>query len=305
MPVSDAKVTGSVEIKGDEISLASGSSVAAGERGAHLALTRGGELQVCANSAVHLAAGANPGEMMVSLDKGAVELHSKLGEFSDVVMTPDLRVLLSGPGEANVSIRVNQQGDTCVDNAVNSQGTNAAPYVTVSEQLGTGVYRVQAGQRVMLEHGSVSAVVDNEKEPCGCPPVPEMQLAKIAPAQIAPAEAAPAEAAHGQEFPLAQSEGLAPGPAAPTQPVVPPGEVHAQVTVPFVFNGSRDASPSSAAGPAAAATPVPAPSAPGSQLPATSSPPSATSSVRPSSASGPPDVWTAVKGFFHKLFGKK
>jgi hypothetical protein len=44
----------------------------------------------------------------------------------------------------------------------------------------------------MFQHGSLAAVVDQEKEPCGCPPpVP----------------------AQSNEFPLAQSEGLAPLPA--------------------------------------------------------------------------------------------
>ena len=80
-----------------------------------------------------------------------------------------------------------------------------------------GNYRVQAGQRVMFEHGSLREVVDNEKEPCGCPP------------------AAP----NGNEFPLAQSEGLAPlpkpapsainqnGVAAPIEPLVYKSTDHA------------------------------------------------------------------------------
>ena len=73
-------------------------------------------------------------------------------------------------------------GDTCVDNA----GANA-PYVVVTSVFDGGVYRVQPGQRVMFEHGSLQKVVDQEKEPCGCPP--------------------PAKS-EANEFPLAQSEGL-------------------------------------------------------------------------------------------------
>jgi hypothetical protein len=45
-----------------------------------------------------------------------------------------------------------------------------APYVLVTSVFGDGDYRVQPGQRVMFEHGSMREVVDNEKEPCGCPP---------------------------------------------------------------------------------------------------------------------------------------
>jgi hypothetical protein len=271
MPVSDAKVTGAVEISGNEVRLASGAGIAAGVRGADLSLARGGDLNVCSNSAVHLASGANPGEMMLSLDSGGLELHGKLGEFSDVIMTPDLRVLLSGPATADVKVRVNQQGDTCIDNA----GDNA-PYVTVTEQLGTGVYRVQSGQRVMLEHGSVTTVVDHEKEPCGCP-------------AVAPAEASPllaASAKNAQDFPLAQSEGLAPAPPAPTQPVVPPGEVHAEVTVPFVFNGHTPADLPPANAPPAV---VPSPTVP----------------LPPAKPDSGGDVWSAVKHLFGRIFGKK
>jgi hypothetical protein len=91
-----------------------------------------------------------------------------------------------------------------VDNA----GVNE-PYVLVSSVFEGGDYRVQSGQRVMFQHGSLHEVVDNEKEPCGCPP----------------------PAPKGNEFPLAQSEGLAPTPkpapsvpmqnSASTQPIEP------------------------------------------------------------------------------------
>ena len=94
-------------------------------------------------------------------------------------------------------MRLGQHGDTCVDNA----GVNA-PYVLVTSVFDGGIYRVQPGQRVMFQHGSVYAVVDQEKEPCGCP------------APVHP---------NSNEFPEAQSAGLAP--LAPPGPagVVPAG----------------------------------------------------------------------------------
>jgi hypothetical protein len=64
--------------------------------------------------------------------------------------------------------------------------------VLVSSVFDGGDYRVQPGQRVMFQHGSLKEVVDNEKEPCGCPP------------PLHPGT---------NEFPEAQSEGLAPLPA--------------------------------------------------------------------------------------------
>jgi hypothetical protein len=72
---------------------------------------------------------------------------------------------------------------------VDNSGTDG-PYVLVSSVFEGGAYRVQPGQRVMFQHGSLREVVDEEKESCGCPPA----------------------AAKGNEFPIAQSEGLAPLP---------------------------------------------------------------------------------------------
>jgi hypothetical protein len=82
----------------------------------------------------------------------------------------------------------------------------------------------------MFQHGSLHEVVDQEKEPCGCPPLPE--------------------AAKGNEFPLAQSEGLAPLPA----PAPGPANQSAaapQVLEPLVYK-SADHAPQ----PAAEATPA-------------------------------------------------
>jgi hypothetical protein len=141
---------------------------------------------------------------MMAMDHGAVEASFATGRNSDILLTPDFRILIGGPGAAEVKVRLGQNGDTCVDNA----GVNE-PYVLVSSVFEGGDFRVQSGQRVMFQHGSLHEVVDNEKEPCGCPP----------------------PAPKGNEFPLAQSEGLAPTPkpapsvpmqnSASTQPIEP------------------------------------------------------------------------------------
>jgi hypothetical protein len=216
-----------------------------------------------------------------------------------------------------VRVRTNQQGDTCIDNrapagpgAASADGGAAigpdAPYVTVTEQLGTGVYRVQSGQRVMFEHGSVAAVVDHEKEPCGCPPMatPQNLVADSGAAGAATAGGANADGkAKTPEFPLAQSEGLAPAPPPPTEPAVPAGVPHAQVTIPFAYDGSRPP-PAAEAGPApAAATPATASTtAPATTAPATTAP-AGTAAAPPTTSGG--DLWSAVKHFFGKMFGKK
>jgi hypothetical protein len=132
------------------------------------------------------------------MDHGAVEASFTTGHNADILLTPDFRILIGGPGAAEVKVRLGQHGDTCVDNA----GVDA-PYVLVSSVFDGGAYRVQPGQRVMFQNGSLHEVVDQEKEPCGCPP------------PLKPGS---------NEFPLAQSEGLAPlshadgGAAAPSGP---------------------------------------------------------------------------------------
>ena len=136
--------------------------------------------------------------------------------------------MVSGPGNADLSVRVNPQGDTCVDN----HGTDA-PYVTVASDLEGGVYRVLPDQRVMFEHGSLREMVDHETEPCGCPPETPTAVTS------GPQACAVSSAASDNPFPLKESEGLAAPPAAPEQPVVPPGQVHAEVTVPLLYNGEN------------------------------------------------------------------
>jgi hypothetical protein len=153
-----------------------------------------GQLHVCASTSIKLAAnsgvpaGETPG-LMMAMDHGAIEASFSTGRNADTLITPDFRILIGGPGPALVKIRLGQHGDTCVDNP----GANA-PYVLVSSIFDNHDYRVQAGQRVMFEHGSLHEVVDHEKEPCGCPPSSTPGI---------------------NDFPLAVSEGLAPGAGQP------------------------------------------------------------------------------------------
>jgi hypothetical protein len=214
-PDTAANVTGALEVSQGKAIIAASGSVTSGSDTTEVILPHRGVLRVCASTTVHLAAdasapsGQTPG-LMMSMDHGAVEMSfaasTDAGHNADILLTPDFRILIGAPGAAEVKVRLGQRGDTCVDNAgvpsdrSSSLGWNAganAPYVLVSSVFDDGNYRVQAGQRVMFEHGSLREVVDNEKEPCGCPP------------------AAP----KGNEFPLAQSEGLAPLPKPAPTPV--------------------------------------------------------------------------------------
>ena len=220
---SGATVTGALEVAGGKAIIATSGTVTSGTETTDVVLPHRGTLRVCASTSVKLAAdssvpaGGDPG-LMMALDHGAIEASYATGKNADILLTPDFRILISGPGAAEVKVRLGEHGDTCVDNP----GLNA-PYVLVTSVFDGSDYRVQPGQRVMFQHGSIHEVVDQEKEPCGCP-VPVK--------------------AGSNEFPLAQSAGLAPLPAPAPAPVLPPTQKN-QVTEPLVFK-------SAAAAPAAA-----------------------------------------------------
>jgi hypothetical protein len=228
-----AKVTGALEVsQGRAVIVASG-TITSGSQTTEVVLPHRGVLRVCASTTVKLAAdssvpaGETPG-LMMAMDHGALELSfatsAAAGRNADVLMTPDFRILIGGPGAAEIKVRLGQHGDTCVDNA----GVNA-PYVLVTSVFDGGNYRVQPGQRVMFEHGSLREVVDNEKEPCGCPP------------PLHPGT---------NEFPVAQSAGLAPLPK-PAPNAVSITSTPPQALEPLVYNSADHA-----AKPAAEATPT-------------------------------------------------
>jgi hypothetical protein len=226
IPGSAAIVTGALQVIGGRAFIAANGTVTSGANTTEVSLPQRGMLRVCAATAVKIAAdsstpvGEAPGILM-ALDHGAVEASFATGRNADMILTPDFRILISAPGTANVKVRLGQGGDTCVDNP----GTNA-PYVLVTSVFDASIYRVQPGQRVMFQHGSLHEVVDQEKEPCGCPP-----------AEV-----------KGNDFPLAQSEGLVPLP-----PSTPMAGTHgagssAAGAQPLVFNAGDEASSPSAQG---------------------------------------------------------
>lgn len=208
-PASAAMVTGALQVSNGKAMIATNGAITAGTNATDVTLPHRGVLRVCASTTVKLATDATipknevPGLMMV-IDHGAVEASFATGRNSDILLTPDFRILIGAPGSADVKVRLGQHGDTCVDNS----GANA-PYVLVTSVFDSAIYRVLPGQRVMFQHGSVAAVVDAEKESCGCPAPPRP---------------------NSNDFPEAQSAGLAPlAPAGPPG-VVPKGPTEATDT---------------------------------------------------------------------------
>jgi hypothetical protein len=254
VPVEGVELTGGMNVAQGKAMISNSGSVTAGDHPATITLPHRGNLRICATTTVHLTADSSveaaqpatpagggpvstapaqreaPG-LMMALGRGALEANFATGANSDVILTPDFRILISGPGTAQVQVRLGIKGDTCVDN----RGANA-PYVTVTSIFDGGAYRVQPQQRVMFQHGSLREVVDNEKESCGCPPEAPKTLL-------------------GNEFPLAQSEGLAPL-SAPPPNAVPPGVQAAQATVQLGYDGTHSSAAAAAPAPKAAVLPA-------------------------------------------------
>ncbi|HEY1809852.1 MAG TPA: hypothetical protein VGG42_14905 [Acidobacteriaceae bacterium] len=240
VPVEGVALSGSLSVENGRATIGNNGTITAGDKTASVSLTRGGSLNVCASTKIHLSTdNTTPGgALMIAIDRGAIEAHYTPGQYSDVLLTPDLRILISPPGRADISLRVNNQGDTCLDN----HGANA-PYVLASSLFEGGAYRVQPNQRVLFEHGSLHEVVDNEPEPCGCPPDHPVSIASAGVHGKTPAQPGETVAKNKAEadnpFPLAESEGLKSPPASPTTPIVPAGEAHAQVSAPLTFNSAQ------------------------------------------------------------------
>jgi hypothetical protein len=301
VPTEGVALSGPLSVANGRASMGNNSTITAGDKSAQVTLARGGSLRICATTSVHisrdalpLTSAARPGGapddagLMLAIDRGALEAHYPAGRYSDVLLTPDLRILVSGPGTSSLQLRVNRQGDTCVDN----RGDNA-PYVTVSSLMDGGIYRVQPNQRVLFERGSLQQVVDREAEPCGCPDSPggarpEDSLGEGR--HVGGPSSTPADTT----FPTAVSEGLAAPPAAPSTPVVPVGQAHAQVTASL----SNDTPPGSP-------PPGPTPAPPvGTQSATQITPPhtlAANPTVKPPARSG---FLGRVGHFFSRIFGR-
>jgi hypothetical protein len=274
IPGAAAEVTGGMQVINGRAFIATNATVTSGSQATQVTLPYRGTLRVCSATTVKLSSDSNvpageiPG-LLMALDHGAVEASFATGRDSDILMTPDFRILIGGPGPADVKVRLGQGGDTCVDNA----GVNA-PYVLVSSVFEGGAYRVQAGQRVLFRHGNLHEVLEPATEPCGCAP----------------------DSTSGNEFPLAQSAGIAPTLHPAPVPAGPVGQ-QAESTGALVYNGAEhapkpdakpDTKPDETAA-AAAPPPVDAPATP----PATP----------PAPEKKKPGFFKRVGHFFKRVFG--
>ncbi len=202
-----AQIQGTVSINGGRAVLQNTVTVSAGATASDIALSRGGAVRVCAGSVVALSrsnATAAGTPLLIALQRGAVEIEDTALR-ADAVLTPDLRLEMSEGVPLDLRVRVNQAGDTCVENL----GKNA-PILHVTEQFSGAGYLVKSGQRVLFEHGSVREVVDRQNFGCGCP-----------------------KPGGKDDFPEAVSAGM----AQPEVPAIKPGDTHVQVSTGMDYNG--------------------------------------------------------------------
>jgi hypothetical protein len=183
---TDASVKGSVVLAGSGTSVLSGSSIEAGTQTATLKLERGGNLLVCPRTRLSVTASQNGRELMFSLNSGTLEMNYPLGASADTLLTPDLRLLMPGPGTVHVAVHVTPQGDTCVQ----SLPWNAAAIV-VSETMGDATYQVKPDEAVLFKGGHLSEAV-RSKQNCGCLVSLPTQVAKATPPPP-PAESKPVQ----------------------------------------------------------------------------------------------------------------
>jgi cell division septation protein DedD len=165
-----------------KINILSGSSIEAGLQTATLKLRRGGKLLVCPGTKLAIAASSDGRSLVFHLDKGNLELDYRLESVADTLSTPNLRLLMSGPGVLHQAVGVGSNGDTCVQ-ALPANRT----WVLVSEVKGDVVYQMQPDAAAEFKGGSIGGVVPTQRN-CGCPSSPPNDIAPAASAGPGPTQ---------------------------------------------------------------------------------------------------------------------
>jgi hypothetical protein len=233
MQSKDATVHGAVMLTGTGASILTGAQIHTLRTSATLRLTRGGELQLCPQSDVTITASSTGKEHLVALNAGAIETHYRLGSSADIVMTPDFRLQLPGPGDFHFAIRLEPQGNVCVESL---PGNTSA--VIVQEMMSDGTHEVRPGERLMFGNGIVTDA-GIPSGGCACPPVPEQTMKS--PTELGFPEQQSRRAAEA----IASGEPVPEPPALPGVASVEPGAPQVQITAPMVFSGdgAADAPP--------------------------------------------------------------
>ncbi len=228
---TDASVKGAVQLASSGMQVMGGSSIEAGQGTALLRLRRGGEVRICPRTALTISSSRSGRDLMFGMNTGALEAEYSLAASADVIMTPDFRLLLAGPGKFHVAVGADTRGNTCVRPLA---GNTAS--VIVSELMGDSTYQVKPGDQVTFHDGKLTDSSPFAAD-CGCPAPPPVERADSVPPlpNIAEVRQHPPQSL---SIPLDE----------PTPPTQAPatGEanpVHVEVDAPFVFRAT-DVQPS-------------------------------------------------------------
>jgi hypothetical protein len=290
--------------------LSGDSALTAGSETTILRLARGGEVRVCPKTTLSVTPSENGRDLMLGMSTGALETNYTLNASTDSVVTPDFRMLLSGPGEVNYAISANARGDTCVRAL---PGNTAS--VMVSELMGNGTYQVKANEQVFFRAGRLDQMETTVPDDCGCPPpqIPEMRAAVPAPTisekNLPPAVHLAQPGDEAKPVPTPDSAATMPAQdASPSQvsvtiaptdlaalPAPKPGARNVQVDAPFVFRASE--------APLGSAVPVPELASQILPFARASTPaPLLTMAEPPPNPDSRKGVMGKVKGFFASIF---
>jgi hypothetical protein len=230
---SDAAVKGDVRQTSGGLEVSNGSVITAGEHSATLRLARGGQVRVCPGTNLTVNRSPNGQELMFAMSAGSLEGQYPLTATADAVLTPDFRILISGPAKVDVSITASANGDACV----RSRGDDS--YIVVSELMGNDFYRLHPNEQVVFRSGHVKDPEINGTTTCGCPGPPAVQkpenaapVPAQAPAPTPEQRAAAVEAVRNEPAVAATAN------AAATLPPQSQGKLQVEVDAPMIFSGS-------------------------------------------------------------------
>ena len=179
---------------------------------------------------------------MLAMGAGNLELDYRVPvRGSDTLLTPDFSLQLVGPGLFHFALGVDKKGDTCFK----SLPGNLSP-VLISELLGSGTYKLSAGEAVSFSGGKLEAPARLTSD-CGCPPANTPRILAAAPpsAPVSAPTPAPQPAATPAKpepalFTTAAGSSVLGNPpnANPERPMPEqkPGQVQVEVEAPFIYS---------------------------------------------------------------------